>query len=68
MKTCPLCKSGPIKVIYYGLPVLLCENENCSCMFGFWSYVTDMFPFTGVMMGYEGSYWPALWHWLFGGE
>ena len=64
-KVCPLCHSGAIKVIYYGLPFNLCENEECSCLWGFWYFLVGYLPFNGYMFGYSGSYWSAFWCWLF---
>jgi hypothetical protein len=62
--SCPIC-AGPVrKVIYYGLPLRLCEDEECSCLFGFWFWLVEHLPFNGWMMVYEGAYGPALWHWL----
>jgi hypothetical protein len=65
---CPLCNSDTMKVIYYGLPVKFCCKENCNCMFGFWTNVTNFLPFNGVLFTYEGSYLTALWHWLVGNK
>ena len=64
MKRCPLCDSKPIKVIYYGLPCNLCENEQCNCLFGFWDFITDYLPFNGVFYAYKGSYFKALINWI----
>lgn len=66
MKTqqCPLCKSDSFKIIYYGFPVRFCKNTMCNCMFGFWCYVTDQFPFDGELFIYDGSYLAGLWDWL----
>lgn len=64
MKKCPLCGSGSMKIIYYGLPMRFCEDEACNCMFGFWSFVAGHLPFNGFIMVYDGAYLPALWHWL----
>ena len=66
MKKCPLCNTNCMKVIYYGLPHYLCIDDNCNCLFGVWSNITQHLPFNGVLMKYEGSYWTALWHWLLG--
>ncbi len=66
MKPCPLCGLASIKVIYYGLPHLLCEDDQCNCLFGFWSDLTHSLPFNGWLYAYTGSYLPALIKWLFG--
>lgn len=63
-RKCPLCQNNSFKVIYYGLPVYFCKNENCNCMFGFWHFVTDYLPFNGILFVYEGSYLIALCKWL----
>ena len=63
---CPLCKEDSYKIIYYGLPVRLCKNEQCNCMFGFWCIVMDFFPFNGVLFKYKESYIIALYRWLKG--
>lgn len=63
---CPRCGSSYIKVIYYGLPHRLCEDHQCNTLFGFWSDLTEKFPFNGFFLAYSGSYWPALLKWLFG--
>lgn len=65
---CPLCESDYVKVIYYGMPMRLCEKETCSCLFGFWSFIADHLPFNGFLYVYEGRYLPALWRWLVDGE
>ena len=66
---CPLCKNEEIwKVIYYGFPVKFCSDDKCNCMFGFWTYLTDFFPFNGMLFVYKGNYWPALYRWLKGEE
>jgi len=64
--SCPICGKGHIKVIYFGLPVKLCEDEECSCMFGFWSHIAQYLPYNGWLMQYDGNYWIALYHWLKG--
>ena len=65
---CPICGKHSEKVIYYGLPHRLCNNENCNCLFGFWSGLTTLLPFNGVFMKYDGQYFPAMLRWLFGAE
>lgn len=68
MKKCPICKKDSYKVIYYGLPVRFCENEECNCMFGFWCCITDFLPFNGVLFIYKDGYLTALQEWLLGGK
>jgi hypothetical protein len=65
---CPACGSEAMKVLYLGLPMKLCSNESCNCLFGFFSRVAVWIPISDgecfCFLGYEGSYWKALWHWL----
>jgi len=63
---CPLCKSNSIKVIYYGFPMRICENENCNCLFGVCFNIVEYFPFNGYLFTYEGSYLKALYRWIIG--
>lgn len=64
--SCPVCGSEYDKIIHGGLPMKLCKNENCSCIWGFWSWWLNIVPFTGWLIKYESSYWSALWFYLFG--
>ncbi len=68
---CPICgQFTRVKVIYFGLPGVLCLGADCSLLTGPAAYVPiwlaqlcsgeDGFSF----LTYEGSYWPALWRWL----
>lgn len=63
-----------MKVIAAGLPLKLCND--CGCLWGEpWVTIYDLIvvPIEGFFgnpegfyfMGYEGSYWLALWHFLF---
>lgn len=63
---CPLCSGPSAKVIYYGMPCRLCHDERCSCLWSWWlfDWLVPYLPFNGVLVGYEGSYWRALWRWL----
>ena len=62
---CPLCGAAELdNVIYMGLPMRLCSGDTCNYLTGFWSFVVRI-HFNGTFMQYEGSYWRALWHWLF---
>lgn len=66
-RNCPICDDGMEKIIYCGLPGHFCFK--CSCMAWLSSYApaiateTENGPAFAIMT-YEGSYWPALWHWL----
>ena len=63
-KRCPLCGSKLMKIIYMGLPGRLCSNEQCNCMMGLANYAANLL-WNGYVMVYQGSYWAALWGWLF---
>lgn len=65
MKKCPLCNKDPVKVIYYGLPHYLCQDDECSCLYGFFDFITNRLPYNGWLYKYECSYWIALFMWLF---
>jgi len=43
----------------------MCADEDCSTTWGLAVYAMSVF-FTGYFMAYDGSYWRALWVWLFG--
>ena len=60
---CPSCQKEAQNVIYLGLPMHLCSDDNCATLWGFWSIVPT-FWFNGVFMAYTGSYIVALWRWL----
>lgn len=61
---CPLCGGESVKVIYAGLPARLCNNESCSALFSGFAEIISLLPFNGMFLVYEGSYWKALWRWL----
>lgn len=64
-RRCPICGASASKAIFAGFPVLLCDEVECRCLFGFWSWVPgNLFPFNGWLMLYTGSYLRALWAWL----
>lgn len=60
---CPQCKGAAQKAIYFGLPVGLCADVECSVAWGLGSYAMLVW-FNGWLMLYSGSYWRALWRWL----
>lgn len=68
---CAFCGSETMKVIYLGLPGRLCSDWNCALLEGLAAHAppvvteTEHGPLFKYMV-YEGSYWRALWHWLFG--
>lgn len=66
--SCPLCGASVYKVIYLGLPMLLCREEQCACLFGFWSWIANLLPISDgehfAFFAYSGHYMPALWAWL----
>lgn len=71
---CPACHREALKVIHFGFPIYLCVNDGCNTVWGFWSRISvRMEMFFGFLnqsggfnfMVYSGSYWKALWVWLF---
>lgn len=67
---CPQCGSEPHRVLYAGLPLWLCPDEHCCCVWGFWDWVFVLAPFNGVFFVYPHdrpfAYVRALWAWLRG--
>lgn len=62
---CIGCKKDTAgKVIYAGMPVKFCFDEECAVLWGFWSYPMLLLPFDGWFFAYEGNYFIALYHWL----
>jgi hypothetical protein len=71
---CPQCEGAAYKVIFMAAPMMLCSADQCSTLFGFWSWLAAIFPIATeddygepawAFMVYEGSgYLKALWHWL----
>lgn len=61
---CPNCKKKMEKVMYLGLPMVLCEH--CNTLDGFWSWIFEVIPFNGVFFAYEGGYLSGLYDYLFG--
>lgn len=76
MKTviCPSCEKEGNKVICIGLPMKFCRH--CCTLWGFFSgfYAWFISPIEVALNGgfsmmiYEGSYWAALYEYLFGGD
>lgn len=72
-RPCETCGGETIKVIYFGLPGRLCLDEQCSTLTGLATFAPPVATETwdGTMfafMPYEGSYWRALWRWVFAGS
>lgn len=65
---CSLCGKESYKIIYYGIPAHFCKDEECNCMYGFWSFIFNHLPFTGWMYVYNDSYLKALYCWVFNKE
>lgn len=69
---CENCGSVTRKVIYFGLPGILCQNQGCNLLTGLAAYVPEFVqhlawgPDGACFMVYETGYWPALWRWLKG--
>lgn len=69
-KVCPMCGSYAHRVIYLGLPMWICDDDECSTLWGFFSIVAVWFPIANpygyfAFLSYKCSYPRALWHWLF---
>lgn len=70
-RACPRCRnSGRFRVLYAGLPLWLCSDPDCHCVWGFWSSLFFMLPFNGAFFVYEPgrpfAYARALVAWLRG--
>lgn len=67
-RPCPSCGAPGLQVLFCGLPLYLCPDEDCSRLWGGWCWLASRLPFNGIFVVYTGSYWPALWRWLKGEE
>jgi len=65
---CPRCGKAGQKVLYMGIPAQFCVDQECSTLWGFWSFLITLVPFNGWFFCYNGNYFCALWHWLFDDE
>lgn len=72
---CPACHSPSMKVLCLAFPMRLCSDPECSCVFGFWSFICNLFPIISYdehgepawkWLAYTGGYLPALWRYLRG--
>lgn len=73
---CPACNGIAHRVIFMAAPMKVCSDEQCGTLFGFWSFMAELFPVVSTdhhgepawaFMVYEGSgYLTALWHWIRG--
>lgn len=69
MSACERCGHPMFRAISMGLPLRMCEDtEDCATADGPAIWLHNLFPwtFTGYLLRYEGSYWRALWRWLWG--
>ena len=76
IRPCPLWGGESDRIIYYGLPVKLCKDTTCSCVFGFWDWIVDLLPnnvdedgvgcFAFMVYHPDDTYLTALWAWLKG--
>lgn len=73
--TCGVCGHEAAKVIYFGLPMRLCLDSECSGLTGMCARLAGWLPIASegedgepafAFMAYEGRYLPALWAWLKG--
>ena len=63
---CPHCSEEMTKVIFAGFPMMLCNDDDCSTVTGFWSWVATISIELGAppaFAPYEGNYWYALRQW-----
>lgn len=66
-RDCPACGAKAIRVMYSGFPGKLCESEECSTGWGFWTFMWTIVPFNGHFVGYaKRGYLRALWSFLRG--
>lgn len=63
--TCPYCGLGQWKVMMLGFPMKLCPDPECSCAWGFWSGILQVY-FDGNFIRYRGSYLMAMWAFIRG--
>lgn len=66
---CPRCNSTGWRVLYAGIPLRLCPDPDCCCVWGFWSWLFFLLPFNGMFFVCRPgpfSYLRALWAWLRG--
>lgn len=70
---CPRCGKRQLRVIYFGLPMRICVDPECACLVGIWSWApVYLRVFSEDETGapcwaftvYRGSYWRALWRWV----
>jgi hypothetical protein len=73
-KTCPSCGDKYLKAIYMGFPLRICQDEECACAQGCIAlWLMEHMPVSQgewnaggwALYVYEGSYWKALWKWMF---
>jgi len=70
LPTCPECGGPGTKVMYCGIPLKLCGDDDCACLWGFWQFLfVCLVPWNDgqgwVFIRYE-SYWTCLWDFLTG--
>ena len=67
---CVNCNNtDPHRVIYSGFPLWLCREDECSLVWGFWSFIFVFIPFNGWFYAYDGmNYVTAMWNWMQGRE
>jgi hypothetical protein len=62
-----MCNKTGMRVMQFGIPGYLCSDENCSVVWGSFTWLWLVLPFNGWFITYEkGGYWRALWHFLRG--
>ncbi len=67
---CPLCDKPIVRALFMGLPVKLCpDDDECGCVYGLGTHLMWLPTRDGrwAFTVYEGSYWAALWWWMWNG-
>lgn len=62
-KKCLNCGGPILRVIHTGLPGRLCEDEECSTLWGPARWISLIID-NGIYFTYEGSYFRGLLEWL----
>ena len=54
-RRCPLCQGGTYPVLMAYLPHHACRSEDCMCIFGWPSPLTQRLPWSGMILLYDGT-------------
>lgn len=64
---CPMCGGDATKALYAGIPVKLCCDMRCACLWGSFSNLVVLLAELGLFDGWfirYNSYWGAMWYFL----